>query len=110
MTGTKAFDVTTQFGTEKDCSLTLGRYADNNHIAISIWCADGPFSGLTVNLSETGRYPENYAFVDTNNCPWAPGLIKKLRIGKPTGHTACSGFCIYPLYQFDLSKVHDYSA
>lgn len=110
MTGTKTFDVHTRFGTEKDCAFSVGRYADNDHIAISIWCADGPFADLTVNLPETIRYPKNYGYVDTNNFPEAPELIERLGIGKWTGGLCSSGFCTYPLYEFDEAAVHDYAA
>lgn len=110
MTGTKTFDLPTLFGIEKDCSLSVGRYANNNHIAIEIWCADGPYATLTVNLPDAKRYPENYAFVDTNNFPQGPALIERLGIGERTEIRATSGFCSYPLYRFDEAAVHDYAA
>lgn len=110
MTGSKTFDVVTRFGTEKNCSLSVGRYADNDHIAIQIWCADGPYATLTVNLPETKKHPKNFAYVDVNNFPQAIELIKRLKIGKLVKQFGYSGFCAYPLFAFDEDKVHDYSA
>ena len=104
----RSFKVNTFFGTET-CTLSAGKYADNKHIALQLWCAEGPFATLTVNLRETRSHPGNYAFVDTNNAPWAESLIKRLKIGKPTGKWAHSGFCAYPLYEFDLEKVKWYT-
>ena len=105
----KEFTVTTPYGGREICTMSTNRYENNNHLAIQLWCEDGPFATMTVNLRGTRQYPENFAFVDVNNCPWAPALIKKLGIGKPTNKYGISGFCSYPLYEFDMRKIAEYT-
>lgn len=100
------FEVNTMWGTTPDCFLNVSRYSNNDHIAISVWSeSEGPFSGLTVNLRETIRYPKNFGYVDTNNFPGAEELIERLGIGKWTGGLFSSGFCTYPLYEFDEKAI-----
>lgn len=43
--------------------------------------------------------------MDTNNFPEAEEFIRIHELGTFTGTTAYSGFCEYPLYRFDLSKI-----
>lgn len=61
------------------------------------------FDTITVNLP-MGMADETHAYIDTNNCPWAVKFLKDNKLAKPTGEFACSGWCKYPLYEFDLSK------
>lgn len=65
------------------------------------------FAMLTVNLSESlyCKLPEDVQAVDVNNCPWAEKFIEENKLGKPLGITIRSGYCDYPLYKFDLSKL-----
>ena len=72
-----------------------------------MWCEDGPYAILTVNLSQ--KCKPNCAFVDTNNCPWAENFIEKYKLGMPTGDMKMSGFCIYPEYEFDLAEIAKYA-
>ena len=48
---------------------------------------------------------ESKAFVDTNNCPWAEEFIQENGLGEFTGIYGNSGFCTYPLYEFNLGKL-----
>ena len=67
-----------------------------------------PFAMLTVNLPESREMIGNakdLAFVDTNNCPWAIQLLEETGWAKPVGKYAHSGFCVYPLYKFDLEAM-----
>lgn len=82
-------------------------YCQNGGLALPMFVEETyePFATLTVNLSENLKLPENMAYVDTNNCPWAEEFIAKYELGKPTGQTAQSGWCTYPLYVFDLGKL-----
>lgn len=106
----KIFEVTTMWSTTPDCFLSVDSYADNDHVAISIWSeSEGPFAGLTVNLPQTKRYPKNFGFVDVNNFPQAEALIERLGIGTDTGHLGSSGFCVYPLYEFDMKALKDWT-
>ena len=79
-------------------------YINNNSLAIVLReTNDMPFATLTVNLAE--RLPKGYAYVDTNNCPFAEKFIAEYELGKPTGAYGYSGYCRYPLYVFDLGKI-----
>ena len=42
---------------------------------------------------------KNSAFIDTNNCPFAPQLLTD-EIAQDTGHSKISGYCEYPLWVF----------
>ena len=42
---------------------------------------------------------KNCAFIDTNNCPFAPQLLSD-EIAQDTGHSKISGYCEYPLWVF----------
>jgi len=87
-------------------SLTGKRYIQGNNLAISMHDTETyePFAKLTVNLREGLK--ENQGYVDTNNCPWAIDFIKKYELGKPTGDVFRSGYCVYPLYEFDMEKLN----
>ena len=49
---------------------------------------------------------KNCAYIDTNNCSFAEQLLD-YGIAKPTGFTKASGFCSYPLWQFDEAFLKD---
>lgn len=100
----KTYTLKTQWGTTENITLEVTKYATKPHnLAIQAWCDDGPYATLTVNLGK--MLESDKAYVDTNNFPEAESFIKKYRLGKPTGNYAYSGFCSYPLYQFDLKKL-----
>ena len=88
----------------------INRYANNNSLAVFLTGEDDePFCDLIVNLpgnqlSDSSK--DNLAFVDTNNNPWAPKFIEKHSLGRPTGHYGFSGYCVYPEYEFDLTKLN----
>ena len=94
----------TDFGTY-EVNISRSTYRNNGNLAIILDSpTEGPFATLTVNL-DGPKLSKNYAFVDTNNCPWAEAFIKEHGLGKPTGTVGYSGYCQYPLYEFDLSKL-----
>lgn len=81
----------------------IDSYANNDSLAICLNTDEGePFAVITVNIAESSIIGQNQAFVDTNNCSWAEKFIKKYKLGKPTGIMGYSGFCSYPLYEFNL--------
>lgn len=100
------YKVDTFFGSY-DVTLSKKSYANNGNLAIQMFEEeDGipfPFATLTVNLDK--KLPGDVAFVDTNNCPWAEAFIEENGLGSPTGRLGQSGFCFYPQYKFDLSKI-----
>lgn len=81
--------------------LRKGEYMANGNLAVmAISDDDGDtFATLTVNLQVS--LPGNCALIDTNNNPWAEEFLKKNKIAKPTGRCVSSGFCTFPVYEFD---------
>ena len=96
------------FGKEYDVTVNVNKYVDGG-LALTMDYMDEdyhcmmPFATLTVNLGE--KLAKNQAYVDTNNCPWAEGFIEKYGLGKETGRIGMSGFCFYPLYEFDMEAI-----
>lgn len=94
-------------GKEYEVCLSTGtRYYYGDNLAIWMYIADTgePFATLTVNLD--GELPKNQAYVDTNNCPWGERFIQENGIGKFLNCYGYSGFCRYPLYEFDMEKIN----
>lgn len=97
----------TDFGTY-DVNIHKTLYRDNGNLAIVLDSpTEGPFATLTVNLVNYGKLPEGYAFLDTNNCPWAERFVKLNELGEDTGLSGASGYCTYPLYKFDMQKLRE---
>jgi hypothetical protein len=97
-----------KYGKDRPIELVASSYTSGHGLAIAmITYEEGypePWQNLTVNLEIATD--DNCAFVDTNNngeeiIEW---LISN-GIGKPTGRTARSGFCIYPEVEFDMDKL-----
>lgn len=84
-------------------------YLNNKTLAVLLEDSDGyPFATLTVNIEASNTMANHeYAFVDTNNCPWAEEFIKESNLGTPVGFTGFSGFCEYPLYKFNTELMKD---
>ena len=80
------------------------KYALNNKLAVRLTRAGAPwspFATLTVNL-QSPLQDETHAFVDTNNCPWAEEFLLDNGIAtKVEGCEERSGYCTYPLYEFN---------
>ena len=87
--------------------VTLGfsKYTNNGTLAVVLTEAGapwGPFATISVNLNEPGLQDETHAFVDTNNNPWVEEFLLDNGIAKKVeGCDAISGFCSYPLYEFN---------
>ena len=96
----------TEFG-KFNVSLYVDRYAEGSVLYIGLIDDDTkePFANLTRNIPD--QYIPctirelNSAPVDVNNCPWAEEFIKKYKLGSKTETLVHSGFCTYPVYQFD---------
>lgn len=75
-------------------------------IALQTYEGGEPYGVLTVNLPHQMTDIcemigiKNAAYIDTNNFPWATQLIYK-GFAIDTGFTKKSGYCEYPLYQFN---------
>lgn len=90
----------------------LSAYNFDGSVAIQLYDAvdDAPYATLTVCLQDDLGLPyfcagKSANFVDVNNNPGAEEFIAKYGLGKPAGRTARSGWCEYPLYEFDLKKL-----
>ena len=88
--------------------LQVDHYANNDSLAIIVMeeTEDGydeQFDIITVNLP-FGFADGTHAYIDTNNCSWAEAMLKKHKFAKPTGEYGHSGWCTYPLYEFNLAK------
>lgn len=96
-------EIRTPYGTYSDIEMEKTEYRNNGNLAIQLYSEkEGPFATLTVNLNE--KLPKGYAYVDTNNCPWAREFIAENHLGVFTGEYGFSGFCSYPLYRFTEKK------
>lgn len=86
----------TSFGTYDGVLLEVGKYMTDESLAIEAWNMEvGPIARLTVCLCDK-KLGEDEAYVDTNNCPWALEFIEREKLGKRTGKTRISGYCVYP--------------
>lgn len=74
----------------------------NGNLALELWCNEGPYTTVTTNL---GKLEDGLAAVDTNNNFGIDRWLRKRGIAKPTTILRCSGFCVYPVMRFDLSKI-----
>lgn len=103
----KTFEATTPWGGTEEVTIHKTKYAKGG-LAIQLFCDDGiPYATLTVNLK---KVPDGYAYVDTNNLPFAEEFINRYKLGKyVVGQDAISGFCVYPLYHFDMDKLNEYA-
>ena len=88
-------------------STRISNYRNNGNLYIGLVDEDGcPYCDLTVNIDDLPE--EDMAAVDTNNCPWAEKFIEDNELGEKTPFTFRSGFCVYPIYIFDMEKVKEY--
>lgn len=60
-----------------------------------------PYGNLTVCL-EGQKLADDEAFLDVNNFPDVERFVEMYGLAKPTGRLRASGFCVYPLYKFNL--------
>lgn len=97
------------FNTEWDLTLVRSHYNYGGGLAVIANTPTGEcFAVLTVNLESFDlNGDKEYAFVDTNNCPWAEEFLTKNNIATPTHINIPQGFCTYPLYKFDLTKLKE---
>ncbi len=99
----KSYKVSTDFG-DYTVQVRKAQYWDNKNLAIELFDPEeGPFARLTVNLGK--KLPDNQAYVDVNNCPWAERFIEENGLGEHQDKFGISGYCVYPLYEFNMDKV-----
>lgn len=109
----KTMELKTPYDTIKKVQLKVSAYANNNglYVGLNSWDEEyqffEPYGDITVNLSSL-KVPDYCGYVDTNNMPNAEQFIKEHDLGVFTGLTKRSGYCEYPLYMFDRSKLEEY--
>lgn len=80
-------------------------YSSNHNLAIQLVCADGePYATLTVNFDALDD--PTLAYVDTNNVPEAERFIVDNDLGYHIDQYKASGWCMYPLFKFNLEKLN----
>lgn len=95
------------YGNEYHIRLDYTSYRNNGTLALQMMDRIGPdeeepFAVATVNLPESSRLAVNEQFVDTNNVPGIAEWLTCTGVATPTGRTARSGFCEYPVFAFNL--------
>ena len=98
----------TKYGTYTDCFLEVGRYQADNSLAVLLFSkTEGPIATLTVCLCDN-YLKENESYVDTNNCPWVVDFLEGKGIAKLSDKVRLSGYCVYPVMEFDLEKMKEF--
>lgn len=106
----KTYKYNASWGETYDISFHVDKYHNNGSLAIIMMDETDKeeFSILTVNLPQSKLFADfapNTQFVDTNNLPDIDKWLEEIGVAKPTSHKGCSGFCTYPAYEFDLTKM-----
>ena len=72
--------------------IVTGEYTTTGNLAIQLLedNTNELFAILTVNLDK--KLPKGYAYLDTNNCPWAVDFVEDNNLGQFTGICGQSGF------------------
>lgn len=104
----RVFMVYTEFGSH-DVICVPTTYSEGDSLAIQLFEVENDmvqdsFTVLTVKLGNPFLQTDTRAFVDTNNNPWAGTFIRNNKLGKKTGYVQPSGYCTYPLYEFNLER------
>lgn len=82
------------------------KYVCNGALAVKLYSRTGElYATLTVNLPESNNLEYGYAFVDAYNLRWAKEFINKYELGHFANRYASDGWCTYPLYKFDISRL-----
>ena len=108
-----------KYGDTYEIQLRKSEYMNNGTLALIMVYYDEEYeewevwSDLTVNIDDSEiMASETKAFVDTNNngndiIPW----LEENGLGHSTGLVGFSGWCTYPLFEFDkeaLKEIEEY--
>lgn len=75
-----SLNVKTEYSEYKDCKLRVGKYVEDNSVAVEIYNRwDGPIARVTTCLCDHSL-SEDEAYVDTNNCPLGGSSSGRKRI------------------------------
>lgn len=88
-------------------TLSANKYFTNESLAVLMhYEEDHSYDIITVNLQKK-PLDNNHAYVDVNNMPDIYEWLKDNGIAGDTGLVGFSGFCIYPLMEFDLDSFFE---
>ena len=96
-------------GTDYNICLIEKHYASNGNLALEAYTDEGePFAMISTNIEGalTPAEGKDHICLDDNNLP-IKSFDNLMNAGVliPTGRHAQSGFCNYPIYKVDLSKI-----
>jgi len=83
-------------------------YTSNGSLAVMLYDAEDnePYAVITTNIDDSDNlHNKFFAFVDTNNCPWAKEFLIRNCLGVPMPQKGHSGFCTYPLFLFAIDEI-----
>lgn len=104
----KMLTVKTHFKTYPNCRVNINNYCADGTLCVDIWNQeDGAIARLTTCLNKKGT-PDNCSYIDRNNCPWAMDFIKEYNLGRATGSVELSGYCMYPVVEWNLKELEQY--
>lgn len=117
----KTFKIEIAEGVKLECAFMLARYVDNHFPFLGLIVKENDefdfknYDALSVNL---GKLPmvkvadkENFLICfDSNNYSFAEDLLLSKGFAKNTGCHEDSGYCIYPVFEMDYSKIKPYVA
>ena len=97
-------------GEKQKCNLLVDSYLADGSLAILLVDKDGePWCDLTKCLaSPFSGADETHAYLDTNSYTNLKEIVKKYNLGKYTEQNISQGFCVYPLYEFNMEEVNKY--
>ena len=88
--------------------LQVSQYLNSGAIYLGLICeTDGfpePYGDITVNL---GTVPDYCGFLDVNNMEGIKEFVEEHGLGRSLEIEKASGFCRYPLYEFDKEKLRE---
>lgn len=86
----------------KEMDVVYDHYTHGNTLAVILYDGDEQYGVASVNLPES--FGESSAYIDENNLCGIGAALEKAGIASNTGRKAYSGFCEYPLYDFNNVK------
>lgn len=108
---TEALEFRSPYGCTENVRVLVGSYSDNGSLYVGLIDEDGgPFTDVTVNLSESAALPPYHAAVKSygENAGMAEFLVEN-RIGVPTGKIVSLSFNTACEFRFDKERLEQLS-